>query len=105
MKSKPKHGAPYSARASLCIYALVFGIFGAANAVGDEHFEIARRLLVRYGSERSLRTLDELQLSVAVGLRRAGFPPIFVASDLRLYEVAELEGPRVTNPEHPTLTL
>lgn len=74
-------------------------------SVGDEHFEIARRLLVRHGSERSLRTLDALQLSVAVGLRRAGFPPIFVASDLRLCEVAELEGFRVTNPEHPKLTL
>ncbi len=32
----------------------------------DEHFEIARRLRVKYGSERSLRTLDVLQLSVAV---------------------------------------
>jgi predicted nucleic acid-binding protein len=74
-------------------------------SVGDEHFEIARRLLVRYGSERSLRTLDALQLSVAVGLRRAGFPPIFVASDLRLCDVAELEGFQVTNPEQPTLTL
>ncbi len=60
--------------------------------VGDDHFEIARRLLIGYGADRSLRTLDALQLSVAVGLRRAGY-------------VAELEGFQVTNPEHPTLTV
>ena len=74
-------------------------------AIGDDHFEVARRLLVRYGADRSLRTLDALQLSAAVGLRRAGYPPIFVASDQRLCEVAELEGFQVTNPEHPTLTV
>jgi predicted nucleic acid-binding protein len=74
-------------------------------AVGDDHFEIARRLLIRYGADRSLRTLDALQLSVAVGLRRAGYPPIFVAADQRLCEVAELEGFQVTNPEHPTLRI
>jgi predicted nucleic acid-binding protein len=73
-------------------------------SVGDDHFEIARQLLIRYGADRSLRTLDALQLSVAVGLRRAGYPPIFVAADLRLCEIAELEGFQVTNPEHPTLT-
>ena len=72
-------------------------------AVGDEHFEIARRLPIRYGADRSLRTLDALQLSVAAGLRRAGYPPIFVAADRRLCEVAEPEGFQVTNPEHPTL--
>ena len=74
-------------------------------AVGDDHFEIARRLLIKYGSDRSLRTLDALQLSVAVELRRVGHPPIFVAADQRLCEVAELEGFQVTNPEHPVLTI
>jgi predicted nucleic acid-binding protein len=74
-------------------------------AVGDDHFEIARRLLLRYGADRGLRTLDALQLSVAVGLRRAGYPPIFVAADQRLCEVAELEGFQVTNPENPVLAV
>jgi predicted nucleic acid-binding protein len=73
-------------------------------AFGDEHFAIARRLLIRYGTDQSLRTLDALQLSVAIALERAGFPPVFVASDRRLCKVAELEGFRVTNPEQPTLT-
>jgi hypothetical protein len=74
-------------------------------AVGDEHFEIARRLLMRHGASRSLRTLDALQLSVAVGFKRAAFSPIVVAADERLCEVAELEGFRVTNPERPTVTV
>jgi hypothetical protein len=72
-------------------------------AVGDDHFEIARRLLMRYGAARSLRMLDAVQLSVAVELRRAGYPPIFVAPDQRLCRVAEAEGFQVTNPEYPTL--
>jgi hypothetical protein len=74
-------------------------------AVGDEHFEIARRLLVNHGIGRSLRTLDALQLSVAVGLRRAGITTIFVSADEKLCRVAELEGFQVTNPEHPSLTI
>jgi predicted nucleic acid-binding protein len=73
------------------------------TVVNDEHFEIARRLLIKYAPQRGLRTLDALQLSVAVGLRRAGFPPIVVASDQRLCEMADLEGLRVANPEHPNL--
>ena len=73
-------------------------------AVSDQHFEAARRLLTKHGTERSLRTLDALQLSVAIRLRQAGFPLIFVAADRKLCEVAELEGFRVTNPEHPRLT-
>jgi Raf kinase inhibitor-like YbhB/YbcL family protein len=39
MKSNANRAAPHCARASLCIYGLVFGMFGAANAVGDEHFD------------------------------------------------------------------
>jgi predicted nucleic acid-binding protein len=74
-------------------------------AVGDDHFEIARRLLLRHGVDRSLRTLDALQLAVAVGLVRGGYPPIFVAADHRLCEVARLEGFQVTNPEHPALAI
>jgi hypothetical protein len=73
--------------------------------VGDDHFEIARRLLLRYAADRSLRTLDAPQLSVAVGLRRAGYAPIFVAAEQRLCEVAELEGFQVANPERPVLKI
>lgn len=71
-------------------------------AVNDEHFPTARQLLVKHGALEALRTLDALQLSVALGLRRAGLMTVFVAADQRLCRVAMIEGFGVTNPEQPT---
>ena len=73
-------------------------------AGSDLHFGTARLLVTKHGTERSLRTLDALQLAVAVRLKQEGFAPVFVAADVRLCAVAELEGFRVTTPENPTLT-
>jgi predicted nucleic acid-binding protein len=70
-------------------------------AVRDEHFQIAKLLLMKYGPGHGLRTLDALQLAVASGLQRAGFAPIFVAADQKLCRAAALEDLRVTNPEQP----
>lgn len=70
-------------------------------AIRDEYFQTAQLLVVRYGHNHGLRTLDALQLSVASGLRRAGFAPIVVAADRKLCQAAEREGFRVTNPEQP----
>lgn len=70
-------------------------------AVRDEHLQIAKLLLIKYGHDHALRTLDALQLSVASRLKRAGFIFIFVAADQRLCQVAEMEGFRVVNPEQP----
>ena len=71
-------------------------------AVRDEHFQTAKLLLVKYGGSHSLRTLDALQLSVASGLKRAGFTPVFVAADQKLCQIAAWEGFQITNPEQPT---
>ncbi len=68
-------------------------------AVRDEHFAIAKLLVIKYSREHGLRTLDALQLSVASGLKRAGFTPHFVAADQKLCQTAELEGFPVINPE------
>jgi predicted nucleic acid-binding protein len=70
-------------------------------AVNDEHFRNARQLLFKYGVNEALRTLDALQVSVAVGLKRAGLATTFVAADQKLCRVAALEGFAVTNPEEP----
>jgi len=70
-------------------------------AVNDEHFRGARQLLVKHGSVEALRTLDALQLSIALGLKRAGLVTVFVAADQKLCRVATLEGFAVTNPEQP----
>jgi hypothetical protein len=70
-------------------------------AVNDEHFRGARQLLFKHGAVEALRTLDALQLSVALGLKRAEPVTVFVAADQKLCRVATLEGFAVTNPEQP----
>lgn len=70
-------------------------------AVSDEHFRTARQLLFKHGAVETLRTLDALQLSVALWFKRAGLGTVFVAADQRLCRVAILEGFAVTNPGQP----
>ena len=70
-------------------------------AVNDEHFRGARQLLFKHGAVEALRTLDALQLSAALGLKRAELVTVFVAADQKLCRVATLEGFAVTNPEQP----
>ena len=64
----------------------------------------ARRLLVRYGVQMALRTLDALQLAFALELRRAGLISIMVSSDLKLCRVAEASGCSAVNPCDPGLS-
>ena len=68
-------------------------------AIADEHFRVARQLLFKHAVVEALRTLDALQLSVALGLKRAGLATGFVAADQKLCRVAALEGFAVSNPE------
>jgi predicted nucleic acid-binding protein len=70
-------------------------------AVNDDHFRSARQLLIKHGATEALRSLDALQLSIAIELRRAGLVAVFVAADQKLCRVAALEGFDVTNPEYP----
>lgn len=69
--------------------------------VTDAHFDHAQQLLVRHGLVRSLRTLDALQLAVALGLGAAGPLDAFVCADANLTHVAAAEGMSVLNPEVP----
>lgn len=68
-------------------------------AVGDGHFSEAERLLTQYGATISLRTLDALQLAVALDVHRRGSLNSMMAADSTLSEVAAAEGLLVTNPE------
>ena len=67
----------------------------------DAHYGEAERLLRSYGLHRGLRTLDALQLSVAVTLARHGELDHFVCADTRLADAAVAEGLSVLNPEAP----
>jgi predicted nucleic acid-binding protein len=70
-------------------------------AVSEFHYPAAERLIIRYGDRLGLRTLDALQLAVALDLQlRVGVNTV-VAADKVLCEVATLEGFAVLNPEHP----
>jgi hypothetical protein len=65
------------------------------------HFHHAQHLLVLYGLVRSLRTLDALQLAMALGCGALGPLDAFVCADANLGSVATTEGLTVINPEMP----
>jgi predicted nucleic acid-binding protein len=69
--------------------------------VSDEHLRGARQLLIDHGRTEALRGPDALQLSVALGLKRAGLASVFIAADQRLCRVAMIEGFTTLNPEQP----
>ncbi len=69
--------------------------------VTDDHYGVAQDLLGGHATERGLRTLDALQLAVAVDLREIGLLDFFMCSDVRLCEAAAHEGLPVLNPEAP----
>jgi predicted nucleic acid-binding protein len=65
------------------------------------HERQAIRLLVQKGLTLSLRTLDALQLSVALWLKNQQQLDHFLCADTALCEVARQEGLSVINPEVP----
>ena len=60
--------------------------------------QMAQDLILRYGLLHALRTLDAIQLAVAIHLRQASGIDVFVAADTRLCAVAAGEGFTVLNP-------
>ena len=81
------------------------GLFSADIAKGRfdvvvlarRHFRNAGALVRLYGVDHALRTLDALQVSVAVDLQRRGVTSELVASDRNLCSVAAREGLTVLN--------
>lgn len=67
------------------------------------HYQEAERLIRAHALERSLRTLDALQLAVALDVQRRAGLDHFVCADRNLCAVARLVGLAVINPEEPPL--
>ena len=67
----------------------------------ESHFQGARRLLIQYGVTEGLRTLDALQLAIALDLRRSGYVGMMVSADQRLCQVSSLAGCPAVNPAKP----
>ena len=63
------------------------------------HFRDAERLINIHGVHARLRTLDAVQLAVAIDLQRRGVVETFVCADKTLCQVAERVGFAVLNPE------
>ena len=70
-------------------------------SIHERHFFAARRLLVQYGVGEGLRTLDALQLALALDLHRLGHADVIVAADRTLCRVATAAGCVAVNPEDP----
>jgi len=65
----------------------------------EKHQERAIELLKKHAPTRALRTLDALQLAVAVELKERGRLGTFVVADETLADVAAQEGMDILNPE------
>ena len=73
--------------------------------IEERHFLSARRLLVQHAPSIALRTLDAIQLSVALDLKQSGLVSVVVTADLKLCSVAEICGLSTINPTAPDLVL
>ena len=66
------------------------------------HYELAESLIEKHGDTQGLRTLDSLQLAVALDLARSGVADSFVTADKILVRVASVENLVVWDPETAT---
>ena len=67
-------------------------------AISVFDYRRAENLLARHGFTHRLRSLDALQLAVALDLRDQGVTKTIVAADATMIEVAVAEGLAVLNP-------
>jgi predicted nucleic acid-binding protein len=65
------------------------------------HFDYARTCVAIYGIGEGLRSLDALQLSMAMHLSNSGVLHFLVAADQALCRVARLERLSVIDPQSP----
>ena len=70
-----------------------------AVRLNEAHVDEAQAIVTKYGYKRRMRTLDALQLAVALDLHRRNHLDVLVVADKLLGEVAALDGLLVENPE------
>jgi uncharacterized protein len=99
---KVRSGVLTQAAAELQRQRLLLDVAGSAievYKVTEEHFSTAERLIARHSFSFRLRTLDAIQLAVALDLADQQLAEQFVVADRALAEVAAAESLRVLNPE------
>ena len=67
--------------------------------VHANHYTNAEDLIVQHGNRKGLRTLDALQLAVALDVQARVGLDAFVVADTAFAEIAEAQGVSVRNPE------
>ena len=85
---------------SLLLSDIASGLWRVVQ-VTPADFQEAQQLLVRHAPTRSLRTLDALQLAVALGLYPLAPLDDVICADANLCQIAVAEGLPVLNPELP----
>jgi predicted nucleic acid-binding protein len=74
----------------------------AVIRIGSTHYQEAERLIRQYGTDTStgiIRTLDAIQLAVALDFQKRTPIDAFLSSDHRQTSVASAEGLTIRNPE------
>jgi hypothetical protein len=71
--------------------------------IEPKHYRAAAKLLRLHGVSRGLRTLDALQLAIALDMLEASSISVIVSADKRLCEVAEIRGCPAIDPAQPGL--
>ncbi len=79
---------------------IVAGKF-AVIMLAQKHGRSAIKLLVKHATKRGLRTLDSLQLAIAMDLKIQNRLDCFVCADEKLSKVTKLEKIVFLNPESP----
>ena len=68
-----------------CLRAdLVQGRLTVGPPILTRHYQVARRLLLKFGATEALRTLDALQLSIALDLQQIGKVSVLVLQSVRV---------------------
>ncbi len=70
------------------------------KSVDSDAYSRSKEIIQRYGNEKSIRTLDALQLSVSLNVLE---DTIFVSSDELLVEIAKQENLKILNQRFPLL--
>lgn len=73
------------------------------QAIESKHYRSAAKLLRLHGVPHGLRTLDALQLAVALDMLETSWISVMISADKRLCEVAEACGCPAIDPGRPGL--
>jgi predicted nucleic acid-binding protein len=92
--------ADFSRLRGLLLSDIASGLWQVVQ-VTPADFQQAQQLLAQHAATRSLRTLDALQLGVALSLHALNPLDAFVCADANLCLFAAVEGLTVINPEVP----